>query len=217
MPLAITAFPGGPVDTNAFLVVDADSGEAIVIDAPMGVTDDVVDAAWSANATITGIVITHPHWDHIGDAAEMQAKTTAPLLAHPGAVAKMAAPSSSTMSLPFTIAPSKPDRFLDEGDVVELGEHRFTVMHLPGHEPSHIALYSEPDRVFLGGDVLFPNGHGRVDIPGSDQETMNASLARLAVMPPDVVVYPGHGQTTTIGAEHWLQRLLPREQRRERA
>ena len=214
MTLKITPFAAGPVDTNAFLVVDQESGDALIIDAPIGVTDDIVDSAWAANARITAIVITHPHWDHIGDAAELRTKTGAPLLAHPGAVGKMANPASSLGALPFTIASSKPDAFLDEGEIVELGEHRFTVMHLPGHEPSHIALYSEPDRVFLGGDVLFPNGHGRVDIPGADQETMDRSLARLAAMPLDVVVYPGHGMTTTIGSERWLQRLLPREERR---
>lgn len=214
MTLKITPFSAGPVDTNAFLVIDVKSGDALIIDAPMGVTDDIVDSAWAANARITKIVITHPHWDHIGDAAELKTKTGAPLLAHPGAVEKMASPSSSLGSLPFTIASSKPDAFLNEGDMVELGEHRFKVMHLPGHEPSHIALYSESDRVFLGGDVLFPNGHGRVDIPGADQETMNTSLARLAALPLDVVVYPGHGITTTIGAERWMQRLLPRDERR---
>jgi glyoxylase-like metal-dependent hydrolase (beta-lactamase superfamily II) len=78
-------------------------------------------------------------------------------------------------------------------------------MYLPGHDNAHIALYSEPDRVFLGGDVLFPGGHGRVDIPGSDPKDMEHSLARLVDLPPDTVVYPGHGATTTIGAEAWLQ------------
>ena len=74
--------------------------------------------------------------------------------------------------------------------------------------------YRDEDGSLLGQKVIFPNGHGRVDIPGADQETMNHSLARLAVLPLDVVVYPGHGITTTIGAERWLQRLLPREERR---
>ena len=214
MTLRITAFSAGPIDTNAFLVVDQESGDALIIDAPMGVTDDIVDAAWAADAKITAVIITHPHWDHIGDAAELKAKTGAPLLAHQGAIEKMANPASSLGSLPFTIASSAPDAFLAEGDEVELGEHHFSVMHLPGHEPSHIALYSEPDRAFLGGDVLFPNGHGRVDIPDADGETMNRSLARLAALPLDVVVYPGHGAPTTIGAERWMQRLLPRDERR---
>jgi glyoxylase-like metal-dependent hydrolase (beta-lactamase superfamily II) len=77
-------------------------------------------------------------------------------------------------------------------------------MHLPGHDPGHIALYSEPDRLLLSGDVLFPNGHGRIDIPGASEADMAASLKRLAVLPGDVIVYPGHGLPTTIGGEPWL-------------
>ena len=82
-------------------------------------------------------------------------------------------------------------------------------MHLPGHEPAHIALVDEEERVFLGGDVLFPGGHGRTDIPGSDQAVMNRSLRRLvAELPPDTTVYPGHGPTTTIGGEAPWIRIL---------
>jgi glyoxylase-like metal-dependent hydrolase (beta-lactamase superfamily II) len=103
------------------------------------------------------------------------------------------------------IAPAELDGTLDEGDTLTVGQATFTVLFLPGHDISHIALYSEPERIFLGGDVLFPNGHGRTDIPGSDQATMDKSLARLATLPVDVVVYPGHGGPTTIGRElPWL-------------
>ena len=100
-----------------------------------------------------------------------------------------------------------PDRFLADGDEVRLGEHAFRVLHLPGHDPAHIALLAEAERIFLGGDVLFPAGHGRTDIPGADQATMERSLARLVELLPDTVVYPGHGRTTTIGDEGWMQRL----------
>jgi glyoxylase-like metal-dependent hydrolase (beta-lactamase superfamily II) len=109
------------------------------------------------------------------------------------------------MQLPAEIPAVYPDRWLNEGDLVPLGSHEFLVMHLPGHDPGHIALYSEPDRLLLSGDVLFPNGHGRIDIPGASQEEMAASLKRLTALPGDVVVYPGHGLPTTIGAESWLQ------------
>jgi glyoxylase-like metal-dependent hydrolase (beta-lactamase superfamily II) len=210
MALTIESFVGGPIETNAFLVSDDETHEALVVDAPMDVADRIERAAKSAGLRITLIVITHTHWDHVGDAAELKERLGAPLAAHNLAVEKLAHPGSATMELPFTIPPVTPDRLLADGDEVRLGEHVFRVMHLPGHDPSHIALFSEPDRVFLGGDVLFPAGHGRVDIPGADQETMNRSLARLVDLPPDTVVYPGHGRTTTIGAEAWLQRLRSR-------
>ncbi|HKG24593.1 MAG TPA: MBL fold metallo-hydrolase, partial [Thermomicrobiales bacterium] len=188
MALTIESFVGGPIETNAFLVSDDESREAIVVDAPMDVAERIDRAAKTAELRITLIVITHTHWDHIGDAAELKELTGAPLAAHELAVDALANPGSATTDLPFTIPPAAPDKLLADGDEVRLGEHVFRVLHLPGHEPAHIALLSEADRMFLGGDVLFPNGHGRVDIPGADQETMNRSLARLVDLPPDTVV-----------------------------
>jgi glyoxylase-like metal-dependent hydrolase (beta-lactamase superfamily II) len=208
MALTVRAFPAGPISTNAFLVVDQETNRALIIDAPMDVTETILAAAKADGVTPERIVITHTHWDHIGDAATLREQAGVPMAAHPLAVEKMAAPGSATTELPFEIAPSKPDELLNEGDVVSLGEHRFTVMHLPGHDVAHIVLVSEPDNVFLGGDVLFPNGHGRTDIPGSDQETMNRSLARLLDLPDAMTVYPGHGDPTTIGRErNWLEGL----------
>ncbi|MGH2561964.1 MAG: MBL fold metallo-hydrolase [Thermomicrobiales bacterium] len=205
MTLTVQTFAGGPLETNSYLVIDEARGEALVVDASQDVTDRVLDAAERAGAQIGLIVITHAHWDHIGDAAELRERTEAPLAAHPLAVERLARPGSAVYELTEPIPPVVPDRMLNDGDAVQLGEHEFQVLHLPGHDPAHIVLYSEAERIFLGGDVLFPGGHGRVDIPGSDPATMNASLARLVDLPPDVIVYPGHGAPTTIGAEQWLQ------------
>jgi hydroxyacylglutathione hydrolase len=98
---------------------------------------------------------------------------------------------------------------LEDGETVTLGGQQFAVMHLPGHDPAHIALVDEDQTIFLGGDVLFPGGHGRTDLPGTDQTAMNASLRRLvAELPPDTRVLPGHGVETTIGAEApWIEML----------
>ncbi|MGH2534762.1 MAG: MBL fold metallo-hydrolase [Thermomicrobiales bacterium] len=205
MALTVQTFSGGPIETNAYLVIDDARGDALVVDAPQDVGDRILDAAEQAGARIGLIVITHAHWDHIGDAAQLRERTGAPLAAHPLATDRLARPGSAVFELAEPIRPVTPDRLLHDGDTVQLGDHELRVLHLPGHDPAHIVLYSEPERIFLGGDVLFPGGHGRVDIPGSDPATMNASLARLIDLPPDVVVYPGHGAPTTIGAEHWLQ------------
>lgn len=208
MTLTVRAFPAGPIATNAYLVTDRVTNRALVVDAPIDVTETIIAAAEAGGATIERIVITHTHWDHIGDAAALKVRTGVPLAAHPLAVDRLATPGSALFELPVEIPPVSPDDLLGDGDTVGLGEHRFTVLHLPGHDTAHIALYSEPDRIFLGGDVLFPNGHGRTDIPGSDQETMNRSLARLLDLPDDVTVYPGHGEPTTIGRERpWLEGL----------
>ena len=205
MGLEVRTFVGGPLETNAFLVGDGETGEALVVDAPQGVTGEVVAAAREAGWRIGQIVLTHAHWDHIVDAAALREATGAPLAAHPLAVDRLAAPGSAIFALPFEIAPVRPDRFLNEGDVVTLGGHAFRVLHLPGHDPAHIVLFSEPDRLFFGGDVVFPGGHGTTDVLGADQATMNRSLARLVGLPPDTVVYPGHGRTTTLGEEaRWI-------------
>lgn len=209
MPLEIVAFPGGPVETNAYLVADSATGDALVIDAPHATTEAIVAETARRGWTIRQIVITHAHWDHIADAKALKDATGAPLLAHPLAVERLANPSSPFGELPVPVPPATTDATLNEGDTLTLGGITFRVLHLPGHEPAHIALVDEANTVMLGGDVLFPAGHGRTDLPGSDQAVMNATLRRLvAELPPTVTVLPGHGAPTTIGEESpWIARL----------
>ena len=202
MTLRVRTFVGGPLETNAYLVADEATGEAVVIDAPAGVTAEVVAASREAGWRIGRILLTHAHWDHIADAAALREATGAPLAAHPLATDRLAAPASLMgEELPVPVPPARPDAALNDGDTVTVGPHAFRVLHLPGHDPAHVALVSEADRLFFGGDVVFPGGHGRTDLPGADQATMDRSLARLVGLPPDTVVYPGHGQPTTLGAE----------------
>jgi hydroxyacylglutathione hydrolase len=209
MPLEIVNFAGGPIDTNAYLVADSETGEALVIDAPHETTEAIVAEAKKRGWTIRQIVITHTHWDHVADAQALKKATGAPLAAHPLAIEPLASPPAAFGMLPVDVPPVETDEPLSDGETVALGRHVFTVMHLPGHDPSHIALVDEKQEVFLGGDVLFPGGHGRTDLPSADQAVMNASLRRLvAELPPDTRVLPGHGAPTTIGAEApWIALL----------
>jgi glyoxylase-like metal-dependent hydrolase (beta-lactamase superfamily II) len=87
----------------------------------------------------------------------------------------------------------------------------FRVFHTPGHAKGQISLYSANDHALFGGDTLFPNGYGRTDIAGASDEETAATIARLLDLPDDVTVYPGHGETTTIGRERpWMARLAGR-------
>lgn len=205
MALTVETFAGGPIETNAYLVFDDESKQILIVDAPLDVDAPLKNRVQELGGEVVLMVLTHAHWDHIGTTNLLRNELSAPVAAHPLTKKLLAEPGSSRMQLPVEIPAVYPDRWLNEGDRVPLGAHEFVVMHLPGHDPGHIALYSEPDRLLLSGDVLFPNGHGRIDIPGASQEEMAASLKRLAALPGDVTVYPGHGLPTTIGAEPWLQ------------
>lgn len=204
MALRVETFAGGPIDTNAYLVFDEDSKQMLIIDAPLDVDKLLGERVSELGGEVLLVVLTHAHWDHIGTTNQLHNEFSAPVAAHPLTEQRLAEPESSVMPLPVEIAPVHPDRWLNDGDRLPIGQHEFVVMHLPGHDPGHIALYSEPDLLLLSGDVLFPNGHGRIDIPGASEDEMAASLSRLAELPPDVKVYPGHGLPTTIGAETWL-------------
>lgn len=205
MALSITQIPAGPIETNAYLVVDDATNDAIVIDAPPESVATIQAAIAEQGAMVRSIVITHGHWDHIADTAPMAEALGVPVYAHNGAVDRMANPAAS---VPVSIPPATVDHRLDEGDVVMVGSHSFTVMFLPGHDEGHIALYDAEDDTFMGGDVLFPGGHGRTDIPGSDQQVMNRTIKRLLDLPDATVVYPGHGDPTTIGTERsWMTRM----------
>jgi glyoxylase-like metal-dependent hydrolase (beta-lactamase superfamily II) len=206
MPLTIRRFIGGPIETNAYLITDTSSGDAIVIDAPAGVTPAIVDTANSLGATVHQIVVTHGHWDHIQDLKAMSEALDAPIYGHPELRPRIESPSSATS--PEPILPVTMDGELSEGDSVTVGGHAFTVMHMPGHDPAHIILYSEGDGLIFGGDVLFPGGHGRTDLPGADQSTMNRTLRRFLALPEEVRIFPGHGDETSLAAEFgWIRQI----------
>lgn len=210
MTLSIQTFVGGELETNSYLVADENTGDAIVIDAATGVTDRVVAALREKMWTVRTIVLTHTHWDHIADAAKMQRTFNVPL--HANSFARSLFGDSNGLISAHgrdDIEPFHPDGALDEGDEVEVGRHTFSVLYLPGHEPAHVAFWSHPDNIMISGDVIFPGGHGRTDIPGSDQRTMNQTLRRLARFPDETMIYPGHGDPTTIGNERsWMRRLV---------
>ncbi|MBA2755019.1 MAG: MBL fold metallo-hydrolase [Chloroflexia bacterium] len=202
MPLKIETFPAGSLETNAYLVIDDAMGAAIVIDAPEGIAAMVGPAIRDGDYRVERIVVTHGHWAHIAGLAALARELAVPVAIHPLVLDRVERPAAD---LPVAVEPWSPEERLDEGDTVTVGGHTFAVLHLPGHDPGHIVLHDPSEGVVLGGDVLFPGGHGRTDIPGSDQVAMDRSLARLAALPDATVVYPGHGAPATIGAERgWL-------------
>jgi len=207
----ITTFPAGPIQTNAYLVADADTREALIIDAPPDALDELLAAVRDAGYTVRMIVLTHHHWDHVVDANALKAATGAPLAAHPDSLPDLREPRAPSMPMPIRVEPVEPDRLLREGDEVPLGAHTFRVLHTPGHAPGQISLYDAEDAVLFGGDTLFQNGYGRIDIAGASVEQTVDTIGKLLILPDDVTVYPGHGPSTTIGAERgWMSAVASR-------
>jgi glyoxylase-like metal-dependent hydrolase (beta-lactamase superfamily II) len=92
--------------------------------------------------------------------------------------------------------------FIDEGDVIRIGEDELQVLFTPGHSPGHVSFYSRENKFVISGDVLFQGSVGRTDLPGADFKTLEESIkTKLYTLPPDVIVFSGHGETTTIGDE----------------
>ncbi|HEX9635809.1 MAG TPA: MBL fold metallo-hydrolase [Candidatus Limnocylindria bacterium] len=195
----------GPWETNAFLVWDGRSPDALVLDPGMGSAVPLVERA-SANALRLHVVAnSHGHIDHVFDNAAIVRSSGAPLAIHPDDAYRL----DGRNSYGFEVEPSVATQDLLEGDQLRVGDLIFDVLHTPGHTEGSVCLYEERAGLLLAGDVLFAGSYGRTDLPGGDDDLMVASLARLARdLPDDVRVLPGHGPETTIGRERpWLERI----------
>ena len=195
----------GPWETNAYLVWDGRSPDALILDPGMGAADPLIGRLREHGLRLNVIANSHGHIDHIFDDAALMRGTDAPLAIHPDDAYRLAGQNNYG----FELEPVTATRDLREGEQVRIGDLVFDVLHLPGHTEGSVCLYEERHALLLSGDVLFAGSYGRTDLPGGRDEQMVSSLARLAREVPGVVrVLPGHGPETTIERElPWLRRI----------
>jgi glyoxylase-like metal-dependent hydrolase (beta-lactamase superfamily II) len=190
----------GPLQVNCFVVSCQKTHEAMVID-PGEEGPRILHLAESNGLDVKKVVNTHGHFDHIGANQPVKEATGATLMLHKEDLPLLQNARASAQAYGLTVSPSPdPDEFLKEGDVFSVGEHSFSIFHVPGHSPGSICLFSD-GHLFVG-DVLFAGSIGRTDLPGGDFDALVEGVReKLFQLPADTVVHPGHGPDTTIGRE----------------
>ena len=189
----------GPLAANCYIVGSESSKEGMIID-PGDEAKAILEKVKDLGLEIRSIVLTHGHIDHIGALKEVKEATGAEVAIHTDEAKSLQGQPLSTLLGLSHPTPPPPDRLLQDGDSMDIGDLHFSVLHTPGHSPGGICLLGEG--VVFSGDTLFNYGIGRTDLPGgSYSQLMNSLHTKLMVLPDNTAVYPGHGPDTTIGTE----------------
>ena len=185
----IRTLPLGAYQTNCYLVWGEDSQTCVVID-PGYKPEIVLAEAKLLGKEIAAILLTHGHFDHVGGVKELAAETDCKVYL---------CPEDLAMPPQMTAGPLYYTDTYGEGDFVEAAGLSFKVLHTPGHTPGSVCLACE--NALFSGDTLFWGSCGRTDLPGGNWATIQKSLKRLAGLPGDFDVYPGHGDATKLSFE----------------
>lgn len=198
-----TIIPVTQFEQNCSLLWCEETKRAAVVD-PGGDVAEILAAIEEAGVTVERILLTHAHIDHAGGTADLAARLQVPVEGpHEGDrfwIAQL--PQQSKM---FGFPPAQafePDRWLQQGDTVQVGNTTLDVYHCPGHTPGHVVFFSARDRLAIVGDVLFQSSIGRTDFPGGNHQQLIRSIREtLFPLGDDVAFIPGHGPMSTFGDE----------------
>ena len=192
---------------NTYVVYDPESKECAVIDPGM-INEEEIEAVENfikrEGLHLTQIINTHLHIDHAIGIDSLKRNHEVKVAAHPAdrALGERLLQQARSFGLPFSPKNVVADIDLKDGDVIRIGNGSLRVLHTPGHSQGGICLYDATDDFLISGDTLFAGSVGRTDLPGGDMSQLISGIKeKLLTLPPQTVVYPGHGPATTIARE----------------
>ncbi|HPZ09130.1 MAG TPA: MBL fold metallo-hydrolase [Candidatus Eremiobacteraeota bacterium] len=190
----------GPLGVNCYILGCEQTGEAVIID-PGENPERIKECLHRLNLKPLYLLITHGHFDHTGGLKELKKMTDSIICIHREDVFLLCDGDVHAGFYGFTIdKPPDADRLLEDGEEIQMGKYIIKVIHTPGHSPGGVSYYIEGS-VFVG-DILFSGSIGRTDLPGGDYNLLlNSVKTRLFTLPPNTIVYTGHGPHTTIDRE----------------
>lgn len=202
MELHVRPFVAPGFGENAYLAWRSGSDRAVCFD-PGNSVPPLLRVMEQEGLTLDAILLTHAHLDHIEGVARLVRETNAPIYLHPAD--RLLYDNAPRQALQFGMRVEEPppvDVTLRHGDVLEFGDVEYHVIHVPGHSPGHVLFHVPPASVAFVGDIVFQGSIGRTDLPGGDYaQLMGGIRERLLTLPPETVLYPGHGPHTTVGHE----------------
>ncbi|MBI0130335.1 MULTISPECIES: MBL fold metallo-hydrolase [Snodgrassella] len=203
MALQIQVIPVTPFQQNAALLWDDVSREAVLTDVG-GESERLLSAVSQHQLKLQAIWLTHGHLDHASGVADLTEQQSVPVLGpHQSDDYWLQALPEITANYGFPVSkPLTPTRWLEDGDELSVGEHKFIVYHIPGHTPGHVVFYNQENNLLIAGDVLFRESIGRTDFPGGNHaDLIHGIQSKLLTLPDSTRILPGHGPMTTIGHE----------------
>ncbi len=203
--MTVQCFASGPLDTNGYVVSCPETGKAAIIDVPFDVEGQIISYLREKKLTPDKIILTHSHWDHFGGLAALRKEIPVPVYVHAADAPNIVQPGADGLPLLFPVEGHCPEHQVTEGDEIPVGNLSFRVIHTPGHSPGGICLYCEEKGILFSGDTLFKGTIGSLSLPTARAEDMWHSLKKLAALPPETKVYPGHGGETVLRREGYLK------------
>ena len=199
--MIIKTLPVGPIMANCFIIGCDTTRKGAIVD-PGDEAGHILSTVNQLGLTISYIINTHGHFDHVSANADVKAATNAPILIHKADAPMLGhlSETAATFGLRVKNSPA-PDQFLEDGQKIQIGEIVLEVLHTPGHTLGGVSLFDGNAHLFVG-DTLFAGSVGRTDFPGGDFGTLKRSIReKLFTLDDDVKVHAGHGPDTTVGIE----------------